>query len=36
VQVLNKRTDLKTGIDPLVTQALKMLGAKNKKVPQPK
>ena len=34
VQVLNKRTDLKKGIDPLVTQALEMLDAK--KVPQPK
>jgi len=34
VKVLNKRTDLKTGIDPLVTKALEMLSAK--KVPEKK
>jgi hypothetical protein len=34
VEEYNKRTDLKTGIDPLVTKALEMLAAK--KVPQPK
>jgi hypothetical protein len=32
LKVLNKRADLKTGIDPLVTQALEMLA--RKKVPQ--
>jgi hypothetical protein len=34
LKVLNKRTDLEKGIDPLVTKALEMLA--DKKVPQEK